>query len=185
MVLLRFAFTLLTALAAADPLQAAPGAAQALASLAQRYQDTLARLDPVAATQAGDNRFNDQLVITIAPAQRTQHFAALRQLQQALLRIPVAALGDADALTHELLAHDLAARLALERFPEHLLPLQHMDSLPVLLANFGSGQAEQPLQTAAQYRAYLRRIGRLPAWADQAIANLREGRRRGIVQARA
>ena len=44
--------------------------------------------------------------------------------------------------------------------------------MPVLLANFASGQAEQPLKTVAQHEAYLKRIGRLPAWVDQAITNM-------------
>jgi uncharacterized protein (DUF885 family) len=57
-----------------------------------------------------------------------------------------------------------------------------MDAIPTLLANLGTGQAEQPLRTVAQYEAYLKRIERLPAWTDQAIANMREGVRRGIVQ---
>jgi uncharacterized protein (DUF885 family) len=107
-----------------------------------------------------------------------------RDVQRRLARIDRAALGESDALTYELLARETAGRLAFERFDDHLLPLQQMDAIPLLLANFGSGQAEQPLATVAQHEAYLRRIAGLPAWSDQAIGNMREGMRRGVVQPR-
>jgi len=164
---------------AAKP-QADPAAA--LAALAQRYYDAQARLDPVySATLAGDNRFDDQLPVGIAPAHRKKRFAMYRDVERQLRAINRERLNPADQLTHDLLLRDLKTRLGFEQFSDHLLPLQQMDAIPVLLANFGSGQAEQPLKTAAQYDAYLKRIAQLPAWADQAITNMREGMRRGIV----
>ena len=164
---------------------AAPPASGALAALAQRYYDTQARLDALySATLAGDNRFDDRLPITIAPRERERRFAHYRRVQRELAAIDRGALSASDALTHDLLARELKTRLGFEAFADHLLPLQQMDAVPTLLANLGSGQAEQPLDTPAQYDAYLRRIARLPAWVDQAIANLREGQRRRIVQPR-
>ncbi|HEX6706175.1 MAG TPA: DUF885 domain-containing protein [Albitalea sp.] len=159
---------------------------QALAALAQRYYEAQARLDPVySATLAGDNRFDDRLPITIAPAHRKKRFGMYHQAQRELAAIPRERLGPADALTHDLLARELRTRLGFEHFNDHLLPLQQMDAVPLLLAIFGSGQAEQPLKTVAQHDAYLKRIAQLPAWSDQAIANMREGMRRGIVQPKA
>lgn len=163
---------------AADP-------ARALASLAERYYEAQARFDPLyAATLFGDNRFDDRLPLTIAPAQRQARFSMLREAQRELALIPRAALAPGDALTHDLLARELATRLGFEPFPDHLMPLQQMDSVPVLLANFASGQGEQPLATPAQQRAYLKRVGSLPAWSAQAIANMREGMARGVVRPR-
>ena len=154
----------------------------ALAALAERYCEAQARLDPVySATLAGDNRFDDQLPIGIAPVQRQKRFAMYHRLQRALAAIDPKALSRADALTHALLARELHTRLGFEQYPDHLLPLQQLDAMPILLANFGGGQAEQPLNTVAQYEAYLRRIARLPAWAAQAITNMREGMRLHIV----
>ena len=156
--------------------------ARDLAALAARYYDAQARLDPVySATLIGDNRFDDTLPITIAPAERARRFAMYREAQRALARIDRARLGESDALTHDLLAYELRKKIGFEAFPDHLLPLQHMDAVPRLLATFGGGQAEQPLKTVAQIDAYRRRIAHLPAWSAQAIVNLREGMRRGIV----
>jgi uncharacterized protein (DUF885 family) len=173
-----FAFSHCVAAAGADP-------SAALAALAERYYEAQARFDPVySATMIGDNRFDDQLPIGIAPAQREQRFAMVRHVQRELAAIARERLGAEDALTRDLLAHELQTRLGFEPFDDHLLPLQQMDSVPVMLAIFGSGQAGQPLSTVAHHEAYLKRIGQLPAWVDQAIANMHEGMRRGIVQSR-
>ena len=153
-----------------------------LAALAERYYEVQVRLDPVySGTLAGDNRFDDRLPIGIAPAQRRQRFAMYHRLQRELAAIDKRSLSPRDALTHDLLARELRTRLGFEPFSDHLLPLQQLDAIPTLLANFGGGQAEQPLNTVAQYEAYLRRIARLPAWTAQAIVNMREGMRRQIV----
>lgn len=162
-----------------------PDPAGALAALADRYYEAQARFDPVySATLVGDNRFDAELPIGIAPAERDKRFAMYARVQKQLEAIPRARLSEEDALTFDMLALDVRTRLGFRRFKDHLLPLQQMDSVPVQLATFAGGQAEQPLKTVQQYEAFLRRIARLPAWSDQAIANMREGIRSGVVQPR-
>ncbi|KQV96123.1 DUF885 family protein [Pelomonas sp. Root1237] len=165
------------------PSQAATPA-ERLADVATRYYDTRARFDPLNATQAGDNRFDDQLGLDIAPAERAKRFAAWRGFLKELAALPAARLPPAERLNRELLEQQLRAQLAFERYPDHLLPLHQMGATPFQLAFFSSGQAGQPLKTAAQLDAYLKRVAGLPAWCDQAIANMREGIKRGVVQSR-
>ncbi|MFG6463294.1 DUF885 domain-containing protein [Roseateles sp. DXS20W] len=154
-----------------------------LTDLAARYYDARARFDPIAATQLDDHRFDDQLPLDIAPAERAKRFAAWRGLLKELSAVPVKALPAAERLNHELLTQQLRDLLAFEPFPEHLLPLHHMGATPFQVAFFASGEAGQPLKTAAQLDAYLKRVAGLPAWCDQAIVNMREGMQRGVVQA--
>jgi len=156
-----------------------------LAALATRYDDAQVRMDPVyAGTLSGDHRFDDQLPISIAPAQRRQRFAMYRRVQRDLATIARQRLTAGDQLTYDLLAHELRTRIGFERFPDHLLPLQQMDAIPVLLALFGGGQSDQAMNTVADHEAYLRRIRQLPAWSAQAIVNMREGLRQHIVPPR-
>ena len=174
------ALTLALACFIAPSQAAAP--AERLADLATRYYDTRARFDPLTATEAGDNRFDDQLGLGIAPAERAKRFAAWRGFLKELAALPAAGLAPAERLNRELLEQQLRGLLAFERYPDHLLPLHQMGATPFQLAFFSSGQAGQPLKTAAQLDAYLKRVAGLPAWCDQAIANMREGMRRGVVQ---
>ncbi len=181
---LAFALTLSMPLSllAGSPAARAATPAERLADVAARYYDARSRFDPISATESGDNRYDDQLALDIAPAERARRFAAWRGFLKELDALPAARLPADQRLNRELLVQQLRDRLAFERFPDHLLPLHHMGAMPLQLAFYASGEAGQPLKTTAQLEAYLKRISQLPAWCDQALLNLREGVRRGVVQ---
>ncbi|ATQ75874.1 DUF885 domain-containing protein [Massilia violaceinigra] len=178
------------------PATAAPSATTAAATaparatkqlhkLADAFYQARARFDPLLITANGDSRYNGQLGLSISQKNRTRQFDLYRRMQTQLKAIPRARLSDKEQLNYDLLAFELESGLSLEKFPEHLLPLNHFDHVPGTLANYASGTGSQPLNTVAQYQDYLSRLNQLPAWIDQAIANMREGVKRGIVQPKA
>jgi len=167
----------------------APAAAQAQAAeqqvdqIAARFYDLRAKYDPMLyATANGDSRYDDQLGMAIAPKVRARYLADNHALLRQLKAIDPARLAAKARLNYDILAFEIGSQLDLEKFPEHLLPLNHFDNMPSNLANYASGTGSQPLETPAQYRAYLRRLEQLPAWIDQAIANMKDGIRAGVVQ---
>ena len=154
-------------------------------ALADEYYDAIAKFDPVGATQNGDNRFDDQIGTAIWPASRARQFDLYRTFTKRLQAIPRAQLNRSDRISYDVMAFELKTYLAYEPYPEHLLPIEHMSSMPVTLANFSGGDASQPLTTVKEYEAYLNRLNQLPAWIDQAIANMKEGMAKGITQPKA
>ncbi|WP_436269915.1 DUF885 domain-containing protein [Pseudoduganella sp. LjRoot289] len=163
------------------PAVSAAPAKQQLMALADAYYDALARYEPVNATQNGDDRFDDQIGMSIDPAVRARQFALYKGFLKRLKTIARAQLNQGDRINLDVLAFELKTALSFEPFPEHLLPLNQMDSMPVTLANFAGGEASQPIVTVKQYEAYLGRLQQLPAWVDQAMLNMREGMRRRVV----
>ena len=161
-----------------------PQAAKKLNLLADEYYDALARFDPVAASESGDNRFIDQIGMAISPAERARQFARYKTFVKHLHTIKRDQLNSRDQTSYDILDYELGMALRFEPFPEHLLPLNQMDSMPVTLANYASGEGAQPLVTVQDYRAYASRLAQLGPWVDQAIANMREGIKRGIVHPR-
>jgi len=158
---------------------------QHLHKLGDEYYDALARFDPVSAGESGDNRFASQLGMSIAPKNRAAQFALYKGYQKRLHTIRREALPQSDQTSYDILDYELATALRFEPFPEHLLPINQMDSLPVTLANYASGEGAQPLSSVKDYQAYLSRLNQLGPWIDQAIANMREGMKRGVVQPKA
>jgi len=157
-----------------------PQAGKALNKLADDYYDAIARFDPVSASESGDNRFIDQIGMTIAPQERAKQFTRYKGFQKRLHAIQRGGLSSRDQTSYDILDYELATALRFEPFPEHLLPINQMDSMPVTLANYASGQGAQPLASVKDYRAYASRLAQLGPWVDQAIANMREGIKRGI-----
>lgn len=156
-----------------------------LDQLAAAFYAARAAFEPLMITANGDSRYDDQLGLGIAPKVRAAHYARYRQLRRQLSAIPRDRLDDRGQLNHDLLAYELDSALAMQRFPDYLLPLDQFDNVPSTLANYASGTGSQPLATVKQYHAYLGRLRQLPGWIDQAIANMRDGIRRGVVQPKA
>ncbi|SFD75341.1 DUF885 domain-containing protein [Massilia yuzhufengensis] len=153
-------------------------------ALADEYYESLARFEPVWATENGDSRFNDKLGLSISPTIRNKQFALYRSYLKRLASIPRDRLGSRDQTSHDILKFELDTALRLAAFPEHLIPIDQMVSMPVILANYAGGQGAQPLGTVRDYRAYLARLAQLVPHIDQSITNMREGIRRGVVQPR-
>jgi uncharacterized protein (DUF885 family) len=173
------------AAAAATRQPSANEASKKLNALADEYYDSLARFDPVSASENGDNRFYDQIGMSIAPAQRAKQFQRYRAFLERLHGIKRDQLPARDQTSYDILDYELKTALRFEPYPEHMLPINQMDSLPVTLANYASGQGAQPLATVRDYKAYLNRLQQLAPWIDQAIANMREGMKAGVVQPQA
>ncbi|PQO92438.1 DUF885 domain-containing protein [Massilia phosphatilytica] len=154
--------------------------------VAARFYDARARFDPLLyATANGDSRYDDQIGMAIDPKVRARYVAQNHKLLDDLQKIDKTHLSDKARLNYDILAFEIRGQLDLARFPEHLLPLNHFDNIPSTLANYAGGTGSQPLATPAQYRAYLSRLEQLPGWIDQAIANMKEGVKQGVVQPKA
>ena len=158
-------------------------ASKPLATIAERYFEDRLQLDPLEGTATtGEARFEGELTITIAPA----HLAKVRKLSQRVLQelksLNEQKLSPADRMTYAVLKRQLQEQLEGNKFPSALLPIDQYGGLPVSLAQFGTGQDIQPLKTVKNYENYLKRLNKLPLWIDQAITNMREGIKRGVVQ---
>ncbi|MFZ6769214.1 DUF885 domain-containing protein [Undibacterium sp. Di26W] len=156
-------------------------ASRQLNALAEQYYNKQAAFEPIGASYNGDTRFDDELPMTIAPAVKAKQVAMWQDVASQLARINRHALTATDAVTYDCLDFEIHANLAISKFDNQLLPLNQMDSLPVTLAQFASGQSAQPLKTVTQYRIFLHRLQQLPLWLTQATSNMREGMQRGIV----
>jgi len=152
-----------------------------LAALADDYYRRYFALFPIEATESlGDPAFEAMLAVDIAPSERKRQRELYEWTLAGLRRIDKDRLNAADRVTWDVLDHEARIQLALLEHPSHLMPVGHMDSLPVRLAQWASGTAAQPMQTTRHYEHFLSRLKKLPAWIAQAIDNMEEGIAKGI-----
>lgn len=156
-------------------------ASRRVAALADAYYEEGLALFPMAATEnVGDARYEGAFEIEIAPAHMARQKRFFERTLAQLRAIDRATL-DADAgLTYDLLTYECEDRLATLVVPWHLTPVGHVDSMPVKLSQWASGEAAQPMKTAANYDHFLARLKKLPAWIAQAIVNMRLGIAQGV-----
>jgi uncharacterized protein (DUF885 family) len=157
----------------------------ALGSLVEGYWQEALALDPLGATVVGEHRYDDQLPNDIGIAHIARRLDLERRSLLGLAAIDSSQLSGEDATTWETFREDRLTALEGFRYQAELLPLDGIDSLPLRMAEFGSGGDAQPFRTAQDYESWLRRVAGLGPWITQAIANLRRGAAKGIVAPRA
>ncbi len=156
-----------------------------LAALLDAYWEESLQRGPVGATAIGDLRYNDQFPNSIGPDFIASGKASTRHWLKALDAIARNQLKGQDRLSFDILHRDLEESIASERFPDELIPINQFGGVPGLLAQLSSGKSLQPFKTVKHYDDFLARADHMLEWIEQAIVNMREGMKRGVVQPRA
>jgi uncharacterized protein (DUF885 family) len=153
-----------------------------LDSLAESYYEELQPFNPVGATSTGDFRYNDRYVASFATSTRDAvHALNLRYLNR-LKAIPVEALDADHRITHQVFSHSLNNAIEGHKYPGHLVPLNQFFSFVSAFAQLGAGGSIHPFKTVKDYDDFLSRMRGFENSVDTAIANMRLGQQRGIVQ---
>ncbi len=150
-------------------------------SLYAQYWEERAQLFPLEATASGDYRYNDRMTITIAPSFRDSLRRFYGKYKSAIDRADTAGLDADGLLSYRLFRYEMDMGLDGLKYPAHYLPFNQFWGLSLDLPLLGSGSGNQPFRTARDYDDFLRRLAVFPAWADTAIANMREGMGQGWV----
>lgn len=160
------------------------GQSEKLHLLFDRYFEEYLELNPVFATFIGDNRYNDRFANNIGPEHRNASLALEKTYLEALGKIGSKELRGQDLLSYEVFKRRREVAIEGFRFPSHLIPVNQFFSVPNSFTQMGSGGGIHPFRTEKDYRDFLGRIDGFEIWVDQAIANMREGIEKGIVQPR-
>lgn len=155
------------------------------AMLDNYYEEYLA-LFPVDAAVNGDNdhRYEAAWPNDISAEHRAKVATMCDKYLGELAKYKQAPLSTTDRLSYEALKWSLQVRREGTRQPLHLLPVYQIGCPTLTFAQMGSGAYIHPFNTAQDFRNFLSRARGFSAWVDTAIANMREGMAKGIVQPR-
>ena len=148
---------------------------------AEFWEETL-KLNPLQATFQGDNRYNDQLPNFFTEASRKEaHDFTVRWLKR-VEAIGPKGLSGQDRLSYDIFVKNAKDTLEGEKFPGYLMPIDQFNNIAGFAAQLGSGSNAQPFKTVKDYDDWRARGGKMAPIFDQAILNMREGMRQGVVQ---
>jgi uncharacterized protein (DUF885 family) len=168
----------------AGAIRAAPTADQQLNDLVENYFEDGLKLDPVFATQIGDNRYNDQFPNDLGP----EWIAAARALEERALKsldaTDLKSLSENGRLTYDVFKYARTQTIEGFAFPRELLPVDQFSNPVGSFVVLGSGTGAHLFKTRKDYEDFIQRMAGFQVWIDQAITNMREGVRRGVVQPR-
>ena len=148
-----------------------------LGELLDQYSREYYSLNPLEATQAGINDYNNQIEITISE----EYIKKAKALNQKYLTqldvinktgVTASELLSIDVLTYKLKSEN-------ERLNNSLGFYRPVDqfvfSFTTRFATLGSGAGFVPFNTEKDYRDFISRMKGFQTWVDQAIANMRKG----------
>ena len=161
----------------AVPVRAAdPAADKALADFLAREWDYGMEQNPTWASSLGDRRFNDRWpdASLAAIAARHEHD---QQALAALQAIDRAALSPADQLNYDLYLRNLQTEIEGYRFRFYLCPLSQQGGVQ----DADNTITSLRFSTLKDYRDWLARLQKLPAYLEQTTAVMREGIREKIL----
>lgn len=161
----------------------APTASHQLNALAERYIDKYLELNPLDASQlTNEERYEDKFVNELTAGHRATVVKLNTETLKALNRIDLKQLNAAERITRDLLDYQLRTNLEEMHYDFYRTPINQFYSLPVTLVQLASTEGAQPFKTVANYEHFLTRLDGFPGWVDTAIANMREGMGKGVVQ---
>jgi uncharacterized protein (DUF885 family) len=156
-----------------------------LSRLFSDYYEERLKLYPMEATQAGDDRYNDQLPNNLTEEFRAAETAFYQKTLAALRQIDRKPLSAEDRLSCDILQWECETQLDRLRFPMHLMPINQFSSLHLDIGQWAGGTSAQPFKTVRDYENWLKRLDAFTIWCHSAVMNMREGIKRGYVLPRA
>ena len=162
----------------ADPAETA----KQLEKLYADYWEANLKLNPINATFIGDTRYNDQLPNFLTADFRKQIHDLNQTWLDKALAIDGSKLDGSARISYDIFVRERRLSLEGERFPSWMQPIDQFTNIAAFIPMLGSGSSAQPFKTVQDYDNWLKRGGAVPAIFDQAIANMREGMKAGVVQ---
>jgi uncharacterized protein (DUF885 family) len=149
-------------------------AAQFSSMLENYYEDGL-KLNPLNATFAGDNSFNDLYPNTLSDAYVAKAKAHFNKYNDELKTFDDSKLSDSEKMTKAIVQWECDINLEAFNFRADLRPIDQMWSPHLMVGQLASGASAQPFKTVEDYNNWLKRLDGYVDWLHSAESKMKEG----------
>lgn len=138
-------------------------------------------LNPLDATQNGQDQYNDQLVFEMTDSYRERQAAFFNQYENELTKVDTTALTTEEKNSYEIIKWEIAVGKDLLKYETNLMPIHQFWGTHLTLGQFAGGTSAQPFKTEKDYRNFLKRMDLFSVWIDSAMVYMKKGIDKGIV----
>ena len=144
-------------------------------SITNQYFDDKNALDPLSATQNGQNQYNDQLQFEMSDSFRQAQFAFFDKYDKTLDTIDSKNLSDEEKNSYEIIKWEVAVGKELLNEPTNLIPVHQFWGTHLTMGQFAGGSSAQPFKTEKDYSNFLKRMDLYSVWIDSAMVYMKKG----------
>lgn len=147
----------------------------------ENYNEETYKLNPLAATFEGDDRFNDQLPNYSSDEFLAKQKAFYTKVKADLAQFNNADLSESEKLSKAILAWECDINLEGFKFRKDLMPISQKSSMTLTIGQLASGTSAQPFKTVKDYDNWLKRLDSYVDNLESAEVKMREGIKKGYV----
>ncbi|RTZ07749.1 DUF885 domain-containing protein [Flavobacterium bomense] len=154
---------------------------QDFSSLTENYFDDKNAMNPLDATQSGQNQYNDQLQFEMTDSFRKSQEAFFNKYQTALKGFAIEDLSEEEKNSYEIIKWEVEIGKDLLKQPTNLLPVHQFWGTHLTMGQFAGGTGAQPFKTEQDYTNFLKRMDKYAVWIDSAMVYMKKGMAKGVV----
>ncbi len=150
-------------------------------AITDAYFDGKSELDPLSATQNGQNEYNDQLVFEMTDSYRKKQAAFFDKFETELTTVDTTALSAEEKNSYDIIKWEVSIGKDLLKYETNLMPIHQFWGTNLTLGQFAGGTSAQPFKTEKDYKNFLKRMDLFSVWMDSAMVYMKKGIDKGIV----
>jgi len=151
-------------------------------SLLENYYEDGLKLNPLSATAAGDNRYNDQFPNTLSDAYRDSLENYYTAYKDSLSNYKDTELNETEQMSKAILLWECDMNLETLTFKNYkFFPIDQMWSVNLNMGQLASGMSSQPFKTVEDYENWEKRVDGYLVWMSSVEEKMKEGMNEGYV----
>lgn len=150
-------------------------------AITKNYFDDKNALDPLSATQNGQNQYNDQLQFEMTDGYRKSQMAFFDKYQRTIDAIDQKNLAAEELNSYEIIKWELSVGKELLNQPTNLMPIHQFWGTHLTMGQYAGGSSGQPFKTEKDYTNFLKRMDLYSVWIDSAVVYMKKGINKGAV----
>ena len=154
---------------------------QDFTALTNSYFDDKNALNPLGATQSGQNEYNDQLVFEMTDSYRKAQANFYAKYETALATIDESKLSEEEKNSYEIIKWEIEVGKEVLKQPTNLMPINQFEGTHLTIGQFAGGTSAQPFKTEKDYSNFLKRMDLYSVWIDSAMVYMKKGISKGVI----
>lgn len=150
-------------------------------AITDAYFDGKNELNPLDATQNGQNEYNDKLVFEMTDSYRKKQAAFYDKFENELKTIDTTALSAEEKNSYDIIKWEVAVGKDLLKYETNLMPIHQFWGTHLTMGQYAGGTSAQPFKTEKDYKNFLKRMDLFAVWVDSAMVYMKKGIDKGMV----
>lgn len=149
--------------------------------LTENYFKEKSALNPLEATQFGQNEYNDQLQFEMTESFRKSQGSFFDKYETELTKIDETKLNEEEQNSYEIIKWEVGVGKELLKQPTNFMPIHQFSGTHLTMGQFAGGTSAQPFKTEKDYLNFLKRMDLYSVWIDSAMVYMKKGIAKGVV----